>query len=278
MKLNKFTVFGYLAVGLFIYLIVSRLTSNPMIFVNKEALIVIVGGLFLSAIASFPASTLHGSFKALKKVMSTPPKPPVEPAREIVHLSTVAQRNLQNLEEELENIEHPFLQEGVGMVLDGIGKDKIIEIMEKRATERWDSLSQDVNVMLTLGKYCPALGLAATVLGLVELLSKLEKADMAVMGFGMAVALSATFYGIVIANLVFTPLSELLMSSGEGDRKTREMIIDGIVALQERQHPLIVGETVNSYLPFDQRIDFGSEIAASGSGATSNPTKPRMSA
>jgi chemotaxis protein MotA len=255
MKINRIAVMGYLVVGLFIYSIVSQLTTNPMIFVNKEAIVVIIGGLVVSLFASFPFYTIRQTFLALKKIMTSPHQAPVDAAAEIVELSYLLQKGLPELEKESENIEHPFLKEGVEMLLNGVPKSKILEILEKRASERRDSLAQDVNVMMTLGKYCPALGLAATVLGLVELLVKLENPNMGEMGLGMAVALSATFYGIIIANLIFTPLSELLLSSGETDHKAREMIIDGVMALTDREHPLIVIETVNSYLPFQMRLE-----------------------
>jgi chemotaxis protein MotA len=121
--------------------------------------------------------------------------------------------------------------------------------------------------MLTLSKYSPALGLAATILGLVDLLSRLKDAELGNMGFGMAVALSATFYGIIVANMVFAPLSEHILSAGETDHKAREMILDGILALVDKKHPLVVGEIVNSHLPLRFRIAFGSQnFADAGTG------------
>lgn len=261
---NYFQILCYVAVGVFIYFIVTHLTSDPSIFVNKEALIVICGGLVLSALVSFPMLALRNCGHALKKIMLDPPSAPTGDAKEIFQLSILAQKGIQRLEAEAENINHPFLKEVIDLALDGMSKEALADIMEKRMSERRETLSMDANIMLTLSKYSPALGLGATVLGLVELLTKLKNADMGEMGLGMAVALSATFYGIMIANLLFAPLSELLLSAGETDNKTREMIADGIICILEKKHPLVVGETVNSYLPIKDRIDFSAELASSG--------------
>jgi chemotaxis protein MotA len=262
MKINLPTILGYLAVVGFIYGIVAYLTSNPMIFVNLEAIVVIFGGLVVSAFASFPWITLRQSAHSLHKIMTDPPSIPTLEARQVVELSKMShKKGLQALEPEVEKIEHPFLKEAVELMLNGIPQHTLREILEKRISERRETLAQDVNVMLTLSKYCPALGLGATVLGLVELLSKLKNADLGELGAGMAVALSATFFGIMVANLLFAPLSELLLSAGETDHRTREMILDGILAIGERKHPLVVGEMLNSHLPLRYRVDFASELS-----------------
>ncbi|MBS1985199.1 MAG: MotA/TolQ/ExbB proton channel family protein [Bdellovibrionales bacterium] len=259
MKLNIPMIAAYVGVGGFVYGIVTKLTSNPSIFVNREALVVICGGMVLAAFVSFPWLALRQCFHAIKKIMTDPPKVPVQEAREIVRLSSLAQRSVQSLDDELEKIEHPFLKEAVSLILDGLPRAFIHETLEKRISERREALAQDANVVMTLSKYSPALGLAATVLGLVDLLGKLGTADMTELGLGMATALSATFYGITIANLVFAPLSELLISSGETDHKTRELILDGVMALLDRKHPLVTAETVNSHLPIRDRIDFSAD-------------------
>lgn len=275
MKLNIPIIAAYFSVGSFLYMIVTRLTSNPSIFVNREALVVICGGMVLAALVSFPWIALRQCFHAIKKIMTDPPKTPTAEAREIVRLAGFAQKNLQNLDDEIEKIEHPFLKEAVELILDGLPRAFVHETLEKRISERREALSQDANVVMSLSKYSPALGLAATVLGLVDLLGKLGSADMTELGLGMATALSATFYGITIANLIFAPLSELLISAGETDHKTRELILDGVMALIDRKHPLLVAVTVNSHLPIRDRIDFSGDPQVGGYGGD---TVSRMAA
>jgi chemotaxis protein MotA len=262
MKINLWSIASYVAVGAFTWFSVTKLTSDPSIFLNKEAIVVILGGLAVASVASFPASALRRLFHSLKKIALDPPALPVHEARELVRLSLAAQGGVHKLESELERVEHPFLKEALELVLDGVPRAQLIEILDKRIDARREVLSQDANILMTLAKYCPALGLAATVLGLVELLSKLGNASIGDLGLGMAVALSATFYGIVVANLVFTPLSELLLSAGEIDHTGREMIGHGVLAIVDRKHPLLVGEGVNSYLPISERFDVSELVEA----------------
>jgi chemotaxis protein MotA len=62
--------------------------------------------------------------------------------------------------------------------------------------------------MELLETYAPAFGLLGTVIGLVYMLSNLK--DPSTIGQGLALALLTTFYGLIISNMIFTPLASRL--------------------------------------------------------------------
>jgi len=267
MRFNFVNTLAYLFVGVFVYMVITKFTDNPAIFINPEGLTVVGGGLMVAAFASFPFLTLKDAVKSLFRALGHKVYVPVDEAREIVRLSILGQRGLTRLESELESIEDEFMRSGVELMLDGMTPKTFLSLMHKRVNEYQERASRSVVVMLTLSKFAPALGLAATVLGLVQLLAKLGAADMTELGNGMAIALSGTFYGIMVANLFFQPVAELIQMKAEADVKVREMILDGLHSILERQEPLLVGELVNSYLPDAKRIDFTEEIGEIASGA-----------
>lgn len=260
MRINFINSIAYVIVGAFVYAIVTRFTDNPSIFVNPEGIAVVCGGLFVAGMASFPFQTLKQAFKTLWNAFSESVHVPVDEAREVVRLSIVAQRGLTRLEPEIENIENDFMRSGAELMLDGVSPKAFQAVMQKRVTEYQERQARSMNVMLTLSKFAPALGLAATVLGLVQLLGKLGNAELSELGVGMAVALSGTFYGIIIANMLFQPLAELIQMKSENEIKNREMMLEGLHSILERQDPLLIGELVNSYLPDSDRIDFTEEL------------------
>jgi chemotaxis protein MotA len=260
MRFNFTNSFAYLLVGSFIYFIIAKFTDNPAIFINKEGMAVVGGGILVAALASFPFPTLMESIRAVVDAVFRTSPVPIDEAREIVRLATVAQRGITRLETELDVIENEFMKTGCELMLDGVTPKVFQAVMQKRVTEFQERTSRSMNVMLTLSKFAPALGLAATVLGLVQLLGKLANSDMEVLGTGMAVALSGTFYGIIIANLLFQPLAELIQTKAESQIKEREMILEGLHSILERHEPLVIGELVNSFLPDRSRIDFTGEL------------------
>jgi chemotaxis protein MotA len=64
----------------------------------------------------------------------------------------------------------------------------------------------------------------------------------------MAVALVATMYGIAVANFIFLPIAENLLKANRIDQTIRMMVIDGVKLVRLKKHPLLVEETVKSYL------------------------------
>jgi chemotaxis protein MotA len=260
MRFNFVSILAYILVGVFTYLVITKFTDDPAIFINPEGLVVVVGGLMVAGLASFPFINLLEAIKGAWRAISRSVYIPVEEAREVVRIATIGQRGLARLENELESVENEFMRTGIELMLDGVTPKIFIALMQKRVTEYQERCSRSVNVMLTLSKFAPALGLAATVLGLVQLLTKLGAAEMDQLGHGMAVALSGTFYGIMVANLFFQPLAELIQMKTESDVKSREMVLEGLHAILERQEPLLIGELVNSYLPDSHRINFTEEL------------------
>ena len=68
----------------------------------------------------------------------------------------------------------------------------------------------------TMGTVAPAMGLIGTLIGLIQMLNNLQ--NPAEIGNGMAVALITTFYGALLANVVFIPIAGKLRSRSEEER------------------------------------------------------------
>lgn len=247
---------AYIAVGLFVYLAVTKGTHNPEMFLNIHGIAIVFGGLLVATFASFPFPLVSATFKTLFHNLMSEGQVNPAVAQQLVEMGSAFQKGLTEVEKFSSKIQHRFLAQSVNLVLEGLNRDTVSDIILKRIEERQQQIQSQMNVMLTLSKYSPALGLAATVLGLVDLLSQLQSADMAKLGLGMAIALSATFYGIIMSNLVFAPLSEMIAAIGEHQTKELLMIHHGVCSAMEKKHSLVIGEIVNSYLDEDKRIDF----------------------
>jgi chemotaxis protein MotA len=75
-----------------------------------------------------------------------------------------------------------------------------------------------------------------------------RKDPMEVLGKGMGAAIITTFYGSIMANLVFNPMAVKFETRIERQNILQTMLIEGILLLQARKHPLIVREKLNSFL------------------------------
>ncbi len=103
-----------------------------------------------------------------------------------------------------------------------------------------------------MGAYAPAFGMIGTLVGLVQMLSNLS--DPSGIGAGMAVALLTTFYGAVLANVFFLPMSGCLDVRAKEEALLRELMIEGIVAIQSGEKPQLIKEKLKGFLAPGARV------------------------
>ena len=107
--------------------------------------------------------------------------------------------------------------------------------------------------MKTLGTYSPAFGMVGTLIGLIMMLLGMGSSDggdmAAQLGTSMSIALITTFYGAVLANLLFLPFAEKINSRNKENTVCGELIIEGLLLIHQKKHPIIVREKLNSFIP-----------------------------
>ena len=106
--------------------------------------------------------------------------------------------------------------------------------------------SQSQAVLDSMGAYSPAYGMIGTLIGLINMLKNLSDSDS--LGPSMAVALITTFYGVVLANLVFGPISKKLKVYTAEESKQMELLLDGLLAVQAGENPRFIRERLTSFL------------------------------
>ena len=83
----------------------------------------------------------------------------------------------------------------------------------------------------------PAMGMVGTLVGLVRMFSVMN--DPAAIGGAMAVALLATLYGAVLANLVLMPISQRLRARARAEAFERTRLAEPLIALARREAPRV---------------------------------------
>merc|ERR1712098_693853 len=86
----------------------------------------------------------------------------------------------------------------------------------------------EAQIFRTMATYAPAFGMIGTLVGLVNMLEVMDAGDLEVIGPRMAVALLTTFYGILLANLVFKPIAVKLERRTEERLITMNIVLEGI--------------------------------------------------
>ena len=102
-----------------------------------------------------------------------------------------------------------------------------------------------------MGSFAPAMGMIGTLIGLVQMLMQID--DPRAIGPSMAIALVTTFYGVILANLVFLPIAGKLRNRSDCEVMIKKLMIDGILSIQAGDNPRVVEQKLHSFVPPSQR-------------------------
>lgn len=166
------------------------------------------------------------------------------------------------------SIELKLLNDGLELLSLGFKREKIIELLSQRFEVYTTKLNTLSSWFKRNSKYPPAFGLAGTVLGLIHLMRGISGGiDTKETGIRMAVALVATFYGLLISNLILNPLGEWLQEEIKKDQLKAEMSINAVILMLEGASHVEAQEALNSYLSGSEKIKINYEALLASEAA-----------
>jgi len=217
-------------------------------FVNLSAAAIVLGGTFGSLLVNFPMSRLVGLVGILRKTLVfAQPQPDVVITKMVKYAERARREGMLALEDDSETEPDDFLRKGLRLAVDGTDPQLLEKILQTDVQQIENRHSEGARILAAGGTFAPAFGMIGTLIGLVSMLTTLS--DPAKIGAGMATALVTTFYGAVLANALFLPLAGKLETRSREEILNKEMVIDGIMAIQSGDSPRIVEEKLKSFLP-----------------------------
>jgi len=228
--------------------------SNPTALVNPAALTIIFAGTAACILIAFPLNEMK-KIPSLFKVIFTELKIPS--IRELIPMFTewammARKEGLLALEEESEKVEDPFLQRGLKMVVDGQSQEYIREMMEEEIYAMEERHELGAKIFTQAGTYAPTLGVLGAVIGLVAALGHLE--DVALLGKSISAAFIATLFGIFTGYVIWHPFANKLKRKSAQEVKIKQIMLEGLLAVQEGLPVRTVEEKLLTYLPAKDRV------------------------
>lgn len=267
-KQDMLTIVGLLAGTILVFWGMTAGGANLKIFFDPASIAITVGGSFASLLIAYPISAMKRVTKVIIQSFKENTMSSTEIINSFTNLSKKARREgLLSLEDEMAQLTNEFLKKGLQMVVDGLEPETIKEIMELEIEEMERRHTDGANMLKAWAAYAPAFGMIGTLIGLIQMLANLS--DSSALASGMGKALITTFYGALLANLVLVPLAQNLNYKSSIEVNNREMMLEGILAIQSGVNPRIVEEKLTSYLSPFERNKF-LEDAAKADGVTEN--------
>jgi chemotaxis protein MotA len=239
------TIIGIVS-GVILLFFAIVLGGDVGIFINIPSVLIVCGGMIAAVFVMNPLTTIISAFKIVINAFTTKPLTAPEIIEKITELTLKARKN-GTLSLESEVVHNKFLGKGIRYVVDGVDPSIIEMLMNIDIAHMKQRHKIGSKLFKSFGTFAPAFGMIGTLIGLVQMLQTLD--DPSSIGPAMAVALLTTFYGAVMANLIFIPISEKLSIRSDEETLVMRVIMEGVLSLVAGDNPKIVQEKLETYLP-----------------------------
>ena len=216
-------------------------------FWDVNSVIITIGGVIVALMISYPLDFLPRYPSTLRLYFSHQVRP-AEYIAQIVEFATEARINgLLSLESKLETTEDPFLTSSMLRVVDAVDPEKVKSLLETELSYLDERHANDRAFYDMGAAFGPAFGMIGTLMGLINLLKQLD--DASKVAPAMALALVTTFYGSVLANMIFMPISAKLKTRHDEEYLCKTIVAEGVQSIQAGDNPRFIGEKLNQLLP-----------------------------
>ncbi len=229
-------------------LIVMAVGTQLVLFINIPSALIVVGGTIGATMINFPLADVIGAVSVAKNVFFTKKSDPSLMIKDLIEYASKARKEgILVLESVVGSIKDEFLARGGQLAVDGLETKFIKQIMETEIERIEDRHKYGAEVFSTMAALAPAFGLIGTLVGLVLMLQSMD--DPSSIGPSMAVALITTFYGALLANTLFTPMSGKLKARSKEEMLIKELVLEGILSIAGGDNPRIMEQKLNAFLP-----------------------------
>lgn len=235
----------------------TSLNVGTEYYYDHVAAIIVFGGTLAAMVVTFPAPFLFRFFAAPWRILFSKKPNYVDSIELLVKASSQGGNKKTYLKRLLKDPKvDRFLKEGVELLMLDLSRDDFKNIMTERIYRTRQRDEDRVNLFRKLAKYPPAFGLVGTVLGLISLMRSVGAgANASEIGINMALALTATLYGLAFSNFVLAPIAENFQHKAEENKIFQELLFEGLLMIFDEGESLAVQEMLNSYLEPSRRVD-----------------------
>jgi chemotaxis protein MotA len=270
------TILGLIfAIGAVVWAMFEGTHGKMGAFYSTEGMVLVVGGSIACAMMSMPMHSIKGLPKFLAKYMFHKGTEPHQIITQIVGFAEVARRDgVLALENSIKTTNDPFLKKGLQLAIDGADPAVIQQVMEIELSSIEERHHHGKKLFETMGKYGPALGLTATLIGQVVMFMNMAGGSgggheggeggaegghggggdqSAKIAAALSIALLGTLYGTLWANVVCGPVADKLGLRSKEELFNKQIIIQGILSIQAGDNPRIVESKLLSFLSASER-------------------------
>ncbi|MCM3749466.1 flagellar motor stator protein MotA [Paenibacillus pasadenensis] len=221
---------------------------------NPAAFMIILVGTAASLFIGFPMSEL-AKFPLLIKMTFISIK--LVSRQELITMfaewaSITRREGLLALEAKVEDIEDPFLRNGMRMIIDGNDQDFVRDVLLEDISAMEERHKAGALLFTQAGTYAPTLGVLGAVVGLVAALA--DMSDMTKLAHAIAGAFIATLLGIFTGYVLWHPIANKLKRMSKREVQLKLMMVEGLLSIQSGVSTIAINQKLSVYLTPKERV------------------------
>ena len=221
-------------------------------FIDVPSILIVIGGTIGVVLVGYPLANVLGMVGIIIKTFMYKVDSASDTIFKLVELAQVVRKEgILALESRVGEVENQFMANGLQMAIDGQEPSDIEDILYMEMDKLTDRHTRGADMLTALGTYAPSMGMIGTLVGLVLMLQNMS--DPSSIGPSMSVALLTTFYGALMANIIFLPMAGKLKARSKEEMLVMEIILTGVQSLVAGENPRVMEQKLLGYLPPKER-------------------------
>ncbi|KDE40966.1 MAG: motility protein A [Nitrincola lacisaponensis] len=232
--------------GIALIVVAIFLGGNPDVFINVPGLMIVAGGTIAATLLTVQFRDVLNAFRAAWIVFTRDKTNAQEMIDTMLELSRISHRHGLLMLGDIET-DSRVLQRAANLLAEAASEQVIRNTLQNEIDSLIARHHTVQDVFRKMAMYAPAFGMLGTLIGLIQMLSALQ--DPETIGPAMAIALLTTFYGSLLATVVFLPIAGKLRARTLSEVTNLEIIREGCISILTNDHYAHVYEQLSSYLP-----------------------------
>lgn len=216
-------------------------------FIDVASLLIVFGGTAGVALINFPLGDVLSAIGVAKKTVLIKEANTIELISQLMDFANKARKEgILSLQGSIDTVEDQFLVKALQMAVDGQEPADLKAMLNTEIDYIQERHSGGAEIFTSLGTIAPAMGMVGTLIGLVQMLQNMS--DPASIGPAMAVALLTTFYGAVLANILFNPMAGKLKTRSKTELLQKTVIVEGMESILSGENPRVMEQKLHAYI------------------------------
>lgn len=250
--MDIFLIIGLVLGAICIMMALILKGASVAMLLNGEVAVIIFGGMIAAVLSSYTMADIKRLPKVMKVLMSNEEPDLNGTIEKMVELSNIARREgLLALEAPVNELDDPFMKQGLELVVDGAEAEQIRDLMESEVDAMETRHHRMSCLFKTAGATSPTLGVMGAAIGLIGALGNLS--DINKLGPMIASAFVATIFGIFMGYLVMMPFATRLEAKNEEEVLLKTLIIEGVMDIQAGHSAKVIEQKLYAQIPPEKR-------------------------